>query len=843
MMPRQYDELVKAIIRPPRAEYSVSRLGPRRFTYCSKTFVRTDLVLTNSRGLILRCSHWQPDIVDRVSKQLPCVVFLHGNSSSRLEALSQLPACLGTGLTLFAFDFAGSGKSEGNYVSLGWWEKEDLRLVLDYLAKNEHVSKVAVWGRSMGAVTALLHQIHYDNPIVDALVLDSPFSSFCSLADELVIKGAQDVAVPGFLTNIVLGMLGNSIKSTANFDLKDLVPIDNVHKCTRPPALFVCARFDDFVSPRHVQRLHEKYGGPKEIIFENGDHNTLRSAETLLAAVNFLRRCLCVPQSLALIPSNPKMASIYLSVPWETAAQRARMKSAYAEYNASEVSIRKALYYCNKGNSLEEEGNLDAAIRSYRAAITFCDEYYDAHYNLGIALKQKGEINDAIARYRRTVQLKPDHSDAHNNYGVALEELGDVESAIYEYEQAIRHEPDHAEARCNLADLLQSMSRLEESIFHYRKALAVRPDDSDAQNNLGVALEANGLVDEAVEAYSKAIAIRSGNWDAQANLAEALHAKGDLAEAAGVYRLILERDPTDAHVAASLGNVLHALGRDAEALEAYSNAVANNPGDAVTHNNLGTVLQAMERREEAAEAYKVAIRHDPQYAMAHFNLGVTLQSLGRLNDAISAYNEAIRLRPTYADALNNCGYVLQKKGDYIAAIQAYQRAIDAKPDFENAKANLSQALRAREADLEREREEEGEPSTGEDGRQHKREIDQVGGGPILTPPTSDHRGGRLDRQSLSSVQNLNEAFAAAVEAAAEAESRAAAAAAAAGESTADTPTRSPTFLSSFFARWGGLDYDEEVDVLDRVDDRQLLAVAAAAAATSNRPPPSSACVK
>ncbi|KAJ8611943.1 hypothetical protein CTAYLR_004376 [Chrysophaeum taylorii] len=718
IVPRQYDELVRAIIRPPRADYNVARLGPRRFNFCSRTFVRNDSVLVNTRGLALRCSHWQPHGVDRVAQKLPCVVFLHGNSSSRLEALNQLPVCLGMGMTLFAFDFAGSGKSEGKYVSLGWWEKEDLRVIIEHLREGGTTSSIALWGRSMGAVTALLYQI-YDKPPppppvrneccpVDALVLDSPFSDFCKLAQELVSRGQQQanvVMLPSFVTRLVLSLIGGTIRSVANFDVNDLNPIAHVRQCAKP-ALFVCARYDDFVGPHHVSALYEKYGGPKDIVHEDGDHNTARSIDTQLAAAAFLRRVLNVPSSWTLIPTNPKVATLYLQIPWEpynrsrtnshseptTPRGKRSGKNNASEPGESRETMKKALYYCNRGNALEEEGNVDAAIRAYRAAIAFEDSFSDAHYNLGIALKNKGELDDAIREYKRTIELKSDHADAYNNLGVALEEQGRVEAAITEYTKAIDFEPDHAEARCNLADLLQSLGRIDDAISHYRKALSARPNDSDAWNNLGVALEASGSIDDAIAAYTKAVDIFPSHWDAQANLAEALHVNGDLKTAATVYRVILDHDPRDAQTAASLGNVLHALGQVDDALSAYEIAVKNDPSDAVTHNNMGTVLQAKGDSARAADAYRSAIEHDASYAMAYFNLGVNLQSSGLLVEAIDAYRNATRLKPSYSDALNNLGYALQSTGDYAGAIDAYRQALVANPNFDSARLNLQQAL-------------------------------------------------------------------------------------------------------------------------------------------------------
>jgi pimeloyl-ACP methyl ester carboxylesterase len=160
-----YDDLVNAIIRPPRAIYAVDALGPATFRFCNKSFQRNDLSLVNQHGLTLQCSHWKP-AEGRVGR-LPCVVFIHGNSSARFEVVTLLPTLLSIGTTVFAFDCAGSGKSEGKYVSLGFFERGDLRVVIDHLRGSGTVSTLAVWGRSMGAVTGA-----YASPCI------APTSSF-----------------------------------------------------------------------------------------------------------------------------------------------------------------------------------------------------------------------------------------------------------------------------------------------------------------------------------------------------------------------------------------------------------------------------------------------------------------------------------------------------------------------------------------------------------------------------------------------------------------------------------------------------------------------------------------
>jgi pimeloyl-ACP methyl ester carboxylesterase len=151
-------------------------------------------------------------------------------------------ACpISQGATLLALDFAGSGRSEGSWVTLGWWEKDDLASVIQvreltksgtvfaaclaftvclrepgvsrtmflcvllywpsqHLRDEERTSSIALWGRSMGAATALMHCPR--DPLIDGMILDSPFSDLEQLINEIVeVRGA---CVDGVLCRVGL---------------------------------------------------------------------------------------------------------------------------------------------------------------------------------------------------------------------------------------------------------------------------------------------------------------------------------------------------------------------------------------------------------------------------------------------------------------------------------------------------------------------------------------------------------------------------------------------------------------------------------------------------------------
>jgi pimeloyl-ACP methyl ester carboxylesterase len=154
---------------------------------------------------------------------------------------------------MFCFDFAGCGNSGGDFISLGWWERDDVAMIVEHLRANRRVCTIALWGRSMGAVTALLHADR--DPSIAGLVLDSPFSSLSKLVNELSYTYTK---IPSFLISPVLKLISSTIKSKADFDIYKLSPIDHV-KNSFIPALFSTATEDDFIKPHHTKELHEAY--------------------------------------------------------------------------------------------------------------------------------------------------------------------------------------------------------------------------------------------------------------------------------------------------------------------------------------------------------------------------------------------------------------------------------------------------------------------------------------------------------------------------------------------------------------------------------------------------------
>jgi len=287
MISNSYSDAWKAIIRPQRENYTEASLGNHIFFIGGKKFQRTDYTLKNQRGMPLSCSYFEPVDNTRVAKQLPCVIYLHGNTSSRLEALPYIRLLLPSNITLFCFDTSGSGLSGGEYISLGWWEREDLKAVIKFLKKTGRVSKIGLWGRSMGAVTALMHAER--DPSISGIILDSPFSDLRKLIG--YIGGVLMPRIPNFVRSTLIWFVKHSVKSRANFNIDDVSPLNYVENITIP-AQFIVATGDTFIPPAHGIELYDKYGGVKSLLKVSGNHNTDRPVHVMSSIYDFFFRVL-----------------------------------------------------------------------------------------------------------------------------------------------------------------------------------------------------------------------------------------------------------------------------------------------------------------------------------------------------------------------------------------------------------------------------------------------------------------------------------------------------------------------------------------------------------------------
>ena len=281
------------------------------------------------------------------------VIYLHGNASARVEVLPQLSFLLASGIFgVCSIDFTGSGLSDGDYVSLGYFERYDLECILQHLQHTYKDSnlEIVLWGRSMGASTALMHaseqsreimalkqqaQQQNKNPldptspaqmpdpdssnaILKGLICDSPFASLPQLCEELVEKArAQGIVVPGIVVSVAIAMIARSVSKLAHFSIREIAPVDHVSTIDTP-ALFVVGADDDFIPPHHSEDLCAAYnrGISTNLLMVPGGHNDARPMVVFDAIGQFLQFRLSLTGDMMLHVPDEMLNTYHTRPPW-----------------------------------------------------------------------------------------------------------------------------------------------------------------------------------------------------------------------------------------------------------------------------------------------------------------------------------------------------------------------------------------------------------------------------------------------------------------------------------------------------------------------------------------------
>ncbi|OQS06067.1 serine protease family S09X [Thraustotheca clavata] len=320
-----YNMVVDSVIRPPRISYDLDELGPKSFTVhdpCTEETIhvlREDFKIRNERHLNLSCSHWRIVEDDEITvKTAPCLIYLHSNLGSRQDVLKLRDEALMVGFSVLAFDFSGSGNSDGIYVTMGWNESVDLKTVLDHVENDETVIDIVFYAHSMGGYPAMInvasryqdkgHELAIEGAGVDAIpapfrrnnlttytksirgmILDSAYSTMDEVTDELVMSVRQEgFQIPKMLLKSAAKFVEKSVEKRADVDLSVLRPIEFAPLC-KIPALIVYGTKDQYIMPDHAKTLDSKYAGPHTTLPLDFDHYAKRPSDSYRLAILFLR--------------------------------------------------------------------------------------------------------------------------------------------------------------------------------------------------------------------------------------------------------------------------------------------------------------------------------------------------------------------------------------------------------------------------------------------------------------------------------------------------------------------------------------------------------------------------
>ena len=83
-------------------------------------------------------------------------IVIHGYMSEGKQMIDSSKHFLDMGYNVLIVDLRGHGKSEGDYIGMGWHDRLDIIKWIEYLIKKQPNCEIVLYGVSMGAATVMM---------------------------------------------------------------------------------------------------------------------------------------------------------------------------------------------------------------------------------------------------------------------------------------------------------------------------------------------------------------------------------------------------------------------------------------------------------------------------------------------------------------------------------------------------------------------------------------------------------------------------------------------------------------------------------------------------------------
>ena len=198
------------------------------------------------------------------SKSKSAIIVMHGYPADKANLLG-VAEFLAEDFNVFLFDFRYFGRSEGEYTTVGYFERNDLLGAIKYLDTEKNITSVGLYGFSLGGAVALM--TNHKN--IKSIVADSSYAKLSHMVEHMYGIFFIFKYPLAYLTKLY-GILFLKI------NIDKINPVDNM-KNIKIPILLIHGNKDSQIPVNEAYLLHNANKNSKLWIVKNAGHGTAHS--------------------------------------------------------------------------------------------------------------------------------------------------------------------------------------------------------------------------------------------------------------------------------------------------------------------------------------------------------------------------------------------------------------------------------------------------------------------------------------------------------------------------------------------------------------------------------------
>lgn len=191
------------------------------------------------------------------------VIIAHGYTSSHEDVQPIALNFYNEGYNVLTPDMRAHGNSEGKYIGMGWLDRKDMLLWIDYVLSLDNNSQIVLYGESMGGATVMMTSGEDLPSNVKAIVEDCGYTSVQEMFEAQLY---ERFGLPSFP---ILNAAEIVTNIRAKYNFHEASALEQVKK-SKTPILFTHGGNDTYVPTEMVYRLYEAANCEKDILIIDG---------------------------------------------------------------------------------------------------------------------------------------------------------------------------------------------------------------------------------------------------------------------------------------------------------------------------------------------------------------------------------------------------------------------------------------------------------------------------------------------------------------------------------------------------------------------------------------------